>query len=135
MTLKVRLIFSVFFLLALVRLATETETLLVNHSPSFYFKVNYAESFYVSLTSQEMWTFIGTFSVRKSSVPYSVPVTILKSIRDCKSSYRHVLLMLLSPVAISLTNSNEQGLSLLFSKIQDLTKTIIKDNFCSFEFK
>ena len=82
-----------------------------------------------------MWTLIGSFSVRKSSVPYSVPVTILKSIRDCKSSHRHVLLMLLSPVAISLTNSNEEGLPLPFSKIQDLTKTIIKDNFCSFEFK
>ena len=64
----------------------------------------FSESFYLSVTSQEMWTLIGSFSVRKSSVPYSLPLTILKSIRDCKSSHRNVLLMLLSPVAISLTN-------------------------------
>ena len=85
MTLKTLPIFSLFFLLALVRLATETETPLVNHSPSFYLKVNYAESIYVSVTSQEIWTLIGSLSVRKS-VPYSVPVTILKSIRDYTSS-------------------------------------------------
>ena len=56
MTLKTLPIFSLFFLLALVSLATETETPLVNHSSSFYLKVNYAESIYVSVTSQEIWT-------------------------------------------------------------------------------
>ena len=86
MTRKTLLIFSLFFLLALVRLATETETPLVNHSPSFYLKVNYAESIYVCVTSQEIWTLIGSFRVRKSSVLYSVPVTILKSITDYTSS-------------------------------------------------
>ena len=58
MTLKTLPIFSLFFLLAMVRLPTETETPLVNHSPSFYLKVNYAESIFVSATSQEIWTLI-----------------------------------------------------------------------------
>ena len=54
----------------------------VNHSPSFYLRVNYTESIYFSVTSHKIWTFIGCMNVRKSSGPYSVPVTILKIIRD-----------------------------------------------------
>ena len=81
-TVKTLLIFSLFLLLTLVRLATEEETPVVNHRLSFYLRVNYAESCYVSVTSLEIGTLIGSFSVTKSSVPYSVPVTILKSIRE-----------------------------------------------------
>ena len=54
----------------------------MNHSPSFYLRVNYAESIYLSRSSHEIWTFIGSINVRKSSGPYSVPVTILKIIGD-----------------------------------------------------
>ena len=82
MTLKTLLIFSVTFLLTLVRLATEKEIPKVNHRPSFYLRVNYAESIYLSVTSDEIWTFICSMNVGKSSDPYSVPVTILKIIRD-----------------------------------------------------
>ena len=48
----------------------------VNHSPSFYLRVIYAESIYVSVISHEIWTLIEVFR------SISVPVTILKSIRD-----------------------------------------------------
>ena len=84
MTLKTLLTVSISFLLTLVRLATEKEIPLVNQSPSFYLTVNYAESFYLSVTSHEIWTFIGIMNVRKSSGPCStsVPVTVLKFIRD-----------------------------------------------------
>ena len=39
------------------------------NSPSFFLKVNYAESVYVSVISHEVWTLIDSFSVRKSFVP------------------------------------------------------------------
>ena len=82
MTLNTLLTISISFLLALVRLATEKEIPQVNDSPSFYLRVNYAESIYLSVTSHEIWTFIGSMNVRKSSGPCSVPVTVLKIIRD-----------------------------------------------------
>ena len=82
MTLNTLLTISISFLLTLVRLATEKEISQVNHSPSFYLRVNYAESIYLSVTSHEIWTFIGSMNVRKSSGPCSVPVTVLKIIRD-----------------------------------------------------
>ena len=69
-------IFNNVFTNAGLRLATEEETTLLNHSPSFYLRVNYAESIYISLTSHEIRTLIGSFSVGSSSVPYSVPATI-----------------------------------------------------------
>ena len=56
MTLMTLRTFLITFLLALVRLATEKEIRQVNHSPSFYLRVNYAESIYVSVTSHEIWT-------------------------------------------------------------------------------
>ena len=76
-TVKTLLTFSTFLLLP-----WQEEAPLVSHRLSFYLMVNNTESIYVSVTSHEIWTLIGSFSVRKSSVPYSVPVTILKSIRD-----------------------------------------------------
>ena len=86
MTLKTLLTFSISFLLTLVRLATEKEIPRVNHSPLFYLRVNYVESIYLSLvTSHEIWTFIGSMNVSRSSGPYSVPVSVLKIIRDCIS--------------------------------------------------
>ena len=36
-------------------------------------------------TSHEIWTFIGKMDASESSGPYSVPVAILKIIRDCIS--------------------------------------------------
>ena len=54
--LKTQLTFSIFFLLTLVRLTSEKETAIVNHSPSFYLRVNNAQSIYVSVTSHEIWT-------------------------------------------------------------------------------
>ena len=79
MTLKTLLTFSIAFLLPLVRLATEKEIPQVNHSPSFYPRVNYAESMYLSpVTSHEIWGFIGSMKVSKSSGSYRVPVTDLK---------------------------------------------------------
>ena len=65
-TVKTLLIFSIFFILTLLRLATEEKTPVVNQRVSFYLKVNYAESIYVSVTSLEIRTLIGSFSVRKS---------------------------------------------------------------------
>ena len=62
MTPKALLTFSIFLLLTLVRLATEKEIPLVNHSPSFFLKVNYAEPIYVSVISHEVWTLIDSFS-------------------------------------------------------------------------
>ena len=83
MTLKTLLTISISFLLALVRLATVKEIPRVNHSPSFYLRVSYVESIYLSpVASHEIWTFIGSMNVRNSSGPYSVPVTVLKIIRD-----------------------------------------------------
>ena len=58
----------------------------MNHSSSFYLRVNYVESMYLSLvTSHEIWTFIGSMNVSRSSGPYSLPVSVLKIIRDCIS--------------------------------------------------
>ena len=84
MTLKTLRTVSISFLLTLVRLATEKEIPQVNQSPSFYLTVNYAESIYLSVTSHEIWTFIGSMNVRKSSGPCStsVPAIVLKFIRD-----------------------------------------------------
>ena len=54
-----------------------------SHSPSFYPRVNYSGSIFLSpVSSHEIWTFIGKMDASKSSSPYSVPVTILKTIRD-----------------------------------------------------
>ena len=89
-TVKTLLIFSIFFMLTLLRLATEEETPVVNHRVSFYLKVNYAESIYVSVTSLESRTLTGSFGVRKCSVSCSIPVTVLKSIRDYTSSLKHI---------------------------------------------
>ena len=101
-TVKTLLKFLIFFLLTLERLATEEETPVGNHRLPFYLRVNYAESIYVSVTSLEIRTLIGSFSVRKSSVPYS---------RTCHYFEKYQRLYIkslayLSRVAISLTNSN-----------------------------
>ena len=80
MTLNTLLTISISFLLTLVRLATEKEIPQGNHSPSFYLMVNYGESIYLSVTSHEIWTFIGSMNVKKSSGQCSVPVTVLKII-------------------------------------------------------
>ena len=54
-----------------------------SHSPLFYLRGNYSRSIFLSpVTSHEIWIFIGQMDVSKSSGPYSVPVTILKTIRD-----------------------------------------------------
>ena len=54
-----------------------------SHSPSFYLRGNYSGSIFLSpVTSHEIWTFIGKMDASKSSGPYCVPVTILKTIRD-----------------------------------------------------
>ena len=66
-----------------MRLATEKEIPQVNHSPSFYLRVNYVESMYLSpVTSHEIWTFIESMNVSKFSGPYRIPVTVLKIIGD-----------------------------------------------------
>ena len=66
--LKTLLTFSITFLLTLVGLTTETTIPVgVNHNPSFYLRVNYAESIYLSVTSHEIWTFIGSMNVRNKS--------------------------------------------------------------------
>ena len=83
---KTLLIFSIFILLTLVRLTTEEETPVVNHRFSFYVRVNFTKSIYLSVTSHEIWTFIGILSVSESSGLYSVPVIILEIIRDYTSS-------------------------------------------------
>ena len=82
MTLKRLLTVSIRFLLTLVRLVTKKEIFQVNNSPSFYLRVNYAESIYLSVTSHEIWTFIGSMIVSKYSGPYSVPGTVLKITGD-----------------------------------------------------
>ena len=52
-------------------------------SPSFYPRANYSGSIFLfPVTSNEIWTFIGKLDASKSSGPYSVPITILKTIRD-----------------------------------------------------
>ena len=44
---------------------------------------NYSGSIFLSpVTSNEIWTFIGKMDATKSSGPYSVAVTILKTVRD-----------------------------------------------------
>ena len=49
----------------------------------FYLRGNYSGSIFLSpVTSNEIWAFIGKMDASKSSGPYSVPVTILKIIRD-----------------------------------------------------
>ena len=54
-----------------------------SHSPSFYLRGNYSGSIFLSpVTFHEIWTFIGMMDASKSSGPYSIPVTILKTIRD-----------------------------------------------------
>ena len=55
-----------------------------SHSPLFYLRGNYSGSIFLSpVTSHEIWTFIGKMNASKSSHgPYSVPVTILKTVRD-----------------------------------------------------
>ena len=67
----------------LVKLQPETGIPLGSHNPSFSVGGNYSKSiFFLSLvTSHEIWTFIGK-DASKSSGPYSIPVTILKTIRD-----------------------------------------------------
>ena len=54
-----------------------------SHNPLFYLRGNYSGSIFLSpVTSNEIWAFIGKMDASKSSGPYSVPVTILKIIRD-----------------------------------------------------
>ena len=126
MTLKTLLTISISFLLALVRLATVKEIPRVNHSPSFYLRVSYVGSIYLSpVASHEIWTFIGSMNVRNSSGPYSVPVTVLKIIRDYISE----------PLAFLVNDSFTGGnfpdklklarISLSLRKARDLTKTNI----------
>ena len=51
-------------------------------SPSFYLRGNYSGSISLSpVSSHQNWTFIGKMDTSKSSGPYSVPDTILKTIR------------------------------------------------------
>ena len=50
------LTFSITFLLTLARLATEKEIREVNYIPSFYLRVNYAETIFVFVTSHEIFT-------------------------------------------------------------------------------
>ena len=54
-----------------------------SQNPLFYLRGNYSGSIFLSpVTSNEIWAFIGKMDASKSSGPYSVPVTILKIIRD-----------------------------------------------------
>ena len=54
-----------------------------SHSPLFYLRGNYLGSIFLSpVTSHEIWTFIGKMDASKSCGPYSVPATILKTVRD-----------------------------------------------------
>ena len=71
-----------------------------SQSPSFYLRGSYSGSFFLSpVTSHEIWTFIGKMDASKSSGPYSVPVTILKTIRD------HIC----EPLAFLVNNSFASG--------------------------
>ena len=78
------------------------------------------------VTSNEIWGFIGTMKVGKSFGPYSVPVTILKIIRDYISEHLAFL------VNDSFTSDNFSDIlklarirPLSLRKARDLTKTII----------
>ena len=54
-----------------------------SQNPLFYLRGNYSGSIFLfPVTSNEIWAFIGKMDASKSSGPYSVPVTILKIIRD-----------------------------------------------------
>ena len=59
MAVKTLLTFSIIFFANVgKRLATEKEIPQVNHSPSFYLRVDYVDSIYLSpVTSHEIWTF------------------------------------------------------------------------------
>ena len=71
-----------------------------SQSPSFYLRGSYSGSIFLSpVTSHEIWTFIGKMDASKSSGPYSVPVTILKTIRD------HIC----EPLAFLVNNSFASG--------------------------
>ena len=64
------------------------------------FGVATQDQFFLSpVTSHEIWTFIGKMDASKSSGPYSVPVTILKTIRD------HIC----EPLAFLVNNSFASG--------------------------
>ena len=105
---------------------TEKVILRGSHSPLFYLMGNYSGSIFLSpVTSNEIWTFIGKMDASKSSGPYSVPVTILKTIRDYISE----------PLAFLVNDSFASGnfpekiklarITLVLRKVQDLTWTII----------
>ena len=71
-----------------------------SQSPSFCLRGSYSGSIFLSpVTSHEIWTFIGKMDASKSSGPYSVPVTILKTIRD------HIC----EPLAFLVNNSFASG--------------------------
>ena len=70
------------FLPMLVRLRRSLSPgeVIASHSTS---GVTTKDQFFLSpVTSREIWTFIGKMDASKSSGRYSVPVTILKTIRD-----------------------------------------------------
>ena len=71
-----------------------------SHSPLFYLRGNYSGLIFLSpVTSHETWTFIGNMDASKSCGPYSVPVTILKTVRDYMSE----------PLAFLVNNSFASG--------------------------
>lgn len=75
------LTFSITFLVTLLRLATEKEVPQVNHSPSFYLRVNYANQLIYQSLYRKSGLLSAVINVRKSSGPYSVPITMLKIVR------------------------------------------------------
>ena len=69
-------------------------------APHLFLKGNYPGSIFLSpVTSREIWTFIGNMNVSKSSGPYSVPVTILKTIKG----------YITEPLAFSVNDSFTSG--------------------------
>lgn len=70
------------FLLMLVRL-WRRESLREVIAPYSTSGVTIQDQFFLSpVTSHPIWTFIGKMDASKSCGPYSVPVTILKTVRD-----------------------------------------------------
>ena len=123
-------IFNTFF--ANVGKTTEKGIPRGSQSPSFYLRDSYSGSIFLSpVTSHEIWTFIGKMDASKSSGPYSVPVTILKTIRD------HMC----EPLAFLVNNSFASGnfpeklklarITPVFKKGSRFDKTII-DQFLYF---
>ena len=95
-----------------------------SHSPLLYLRGNYllGSIFLSPVTSNEIWTFIGKMDASNASGPYSVPVTILKTIREYISEPLPFL------VNDSFANDNFPE-KLKLTRITPVLKVHLKPNF------